>query len=169
MRVHHRCGRRPTVRTLDSGCRFAAHGSRRPTEAIRTYLFSSTDIISLSGCMSTQNMHPLAENPGSGAGATCANRFVGRASSLVMPAPHRSAYATASSIGQSHRRQKKERRAWTLALRGVCLLPSNADRPGRRSGDDLIRVPAEVHRRLRLEAAEEDISLNRLVSAKLSH
>jgi predicted HicB family RNase H-like nuclease len=29
-------------------------------------------------------------------------------------------------------------------------------------------VPPEVHRQLAMEAAEEDISLNRLVSAKLS-
>ncbi|MBN1507493.1 MAG: type II toxin-antitoxin system HicB family antitoxin [Sedimentisphaerales bacterium] len=36
------------------------------------------------------------------------------------------------------------------------------------SGKFVVRVPPEVHRRLALEAAEEDISLNRLVSAKLS-
>ena len=40
---------------------------------------------------------------------------------------------------------------------------------GRRySGKFMVRVPPEVHRRLAMEAAEEDISLNRLVSAKLS-
>jgi predicted HicB family RNase H-like nuclease len=39
----------------------------------------------------------------------------------------------------------------------------------RYSGKFMVRVPPEVHRRLALEAAEEDISLNRLVSAKLSH
>ena len=40
---------------------------------------------------------------------------------------------------------------------------------GRRySGKFMVRVPPEVHQRLALEAAEEDISLNRLVSAKLS-
>jgi len=38
----------------------------------------------------------------------------------------------------------------------------------RYSGKFMVRVPPEVHRRLALEAAEEDISLNRLVSAKLS-
>ena len=38
----------------------------------------------------------------------------------------------------------------------------------RYSGKFVVRVPPEVHRRLALEAAEEDISLNRLVSAKLS-
>ena len=38
----------------------------------------------------------------------------------------------------------------------------------RYSGKFLVRVPPEVHRRLALEAAEEEISLNRLVSAKLS-
>ena len=38
----------------------------------------------------------------------------------------------------------------------------------RYSGKFVVRVPPEVHRRLAIEAAEEDISLNRLVSAKLS-
>ena len=38
----------------------------------------------------------------------------------------------------------------------------------RYSGKFVVRVPPEVHRRLALEASEEDISLNRLVSAKLS-
>jgi len=36
------------------------------------------------------------------------------------------------------------------------------------SGKFLVRVPPEVHRRLALEAAEASVSLNRLVSAKLS-
>jgi predicted HicB family RNase H-like nuclease len=36
------------------------------------------------------------------------------------------------------------------------------------SGKFMVRIPPEVHRRLALEAAEADISLNRLVSAKLS-
>lgn len=36
------------------------------------------------------------------------------------------------------------------------------------SGKFQVRVPPEVHRKLALEAAEENISLNRLVSAKLS-
>jgi predicted HicB family RNase H-like nuclease len=36
------------------------------------------------------------------------------------------------------------------------------------SGKFMVRVPPEVHRQLALEAAEADISLNRLVSAKLS-
>ena len=35
------------------------------------------------------------------------------------------------------------------------------------SGRFVVRVPPEVHRRLALEAAEEEISLNRLVSARL--
>ena len=40
---------------------------------------------------------------------------------------------------------------------------------GRRySGRFLVRVPPEVHRDLALKAAEEGVSLNRLVSAKLS-
>jgi predicted RNase H-like HicB family nuclease len=38
----------------------------------------------------------------------------------------------------------------------------------RYSGRFMVRVPPEVHQRLALEAAEENISLNRLVSAKLS-
>jgi len=38
----------------------------------------------------------------------------------------------------------------------------------RYSGKFMVRVPPEVHRQLALQAAEEDISLNRLVSAKLS-
>jgi len=38
----------------------------------------------------------------------------------------------------------------------------------RYSGKFMVRVPPELHRQLALEAAEEDISLNRLVSAKLS-
>jgi predicted HicB family RNase H-like nuclease len=38
----------------------------------------------------------------------------------------------------------------------------------RYSGKFMVRVPPEVHRKLVIEAAEEDISLNRLVSAKLS-
>jgi predicted HicB family RNase H-like nuclease len=37
------------------------------------------------------------------------------------------------------------------------------------SGKFLVRVPPEVHRELALKAAEEGVSLNRLVSAKLSH
>jgi predicted HicB family RNase H-like nuclease len=36
------------------------------------------------------------------------------------------------------------------------------------SGKFMVRVPPEVHRQLAMEAAEEQISLNRLVSAKLA-
>lgn len=36
------------------------------------------------------------------------------------------------------------------------------------SGKFLVRIPPEVHRNLAMEAEEEGISLNRLVSAKLS-
>jgi predicted HicB family RNase H-like nuclease len=36
------------------------------------------------------------------------------------------------------------------------------------SGKFTVRIPPELHRRLALEAAESGISLNRLVSAKLS-
>jgi predicted HicB family RNase H-like nuclease len=38
----------------------------------------------------------------------------------------------------------------------------------RYTGKFMVRVPPEVHRRLAMEAAEEGISLNRVVSAKLS-
>jgi predicted HicB family RNase H-like nuclease len=38
----------------------------------------------------------------------------------------------------------------------------------RYSGKFMVRVPPEVHRKLAVEAAEEEVSLNRLVSAKLS-
>lgn len=36
------------------------------------------------------------------------------------------------------------------------------------SGKFMVRVPPEVHRQLAIEAAEENISLNRLISSKLS-
>jgi predicted HicB family RNase H-like nuclease len=36
------------------------------------------------------------------------------------------------------------------------------------SGKFVVRIPPGVHRRLAIEAAEEGISLNRLISAKLS-
>ena len=39
----------------------------------------------------------------------------------------------------------------------------------RYSGRFMVRIPPTVHRDLVLEAAEENLSLNRLVSAKLSH
>jgi predicted HicB family RNase H-like nuclease len=39
----------------------------------------------------------------------------------------------------------------------------------RYSGKFMTRVPPEVHRRLSLEAAESGVSLNRLVSSRLSH
>ncbi|MBI5815531.1 MAG: type II toxin-antitoxin system HicB family antitoxin [Nitrospinae bacterium] len=37
------------------------------------------------------------------------------------------------------------------------------------SGKFIVRVPPEVHRQLAMEAMEEGVSLNRLVSAKLAH
>ena len=37
------------------------------------------------------------------------------------------------------------------------------------SGKFLVRVPAEVHRHLAIEAAESGVSLNRIASAKLAH
>lgn len=39
----------------------------------------------------------------------------------------------------------------------------------RYSGKFIVRVPPDVHRRLALEAAESGVSINRIVSAKLSH
>ena len=36
------------------------------------------------------------------------------------------------------------------------------------SGKFMVRIPPEVHRQLAIEAAEENISLNRLISSKLS-
>jgi predicted HicB family RNase H-like nuclease len=39
---------------------------------------------------------------------------------------------------------------------------------GKYSGKFMVRIPPDVHRRLALEAAEAGISLNRLVSARLS-
>ena len=36
------------------------------------------------------------------------------------------------------------------------------------SGKFIVRVPPEVHRRLTIEAAESKVSLNRIVSSKLS-
>jgi predicted RNase H-like HicB family nuclease len=38
----------------------------------------------------------------------------------------------------------------------------------RYSGKFMVRVPPEVHRKLALEAAEEGVSLNRVVSSKLT-
>ena len=37
------------------------------------------------------------------------------------------------------------------------------------SGKFVVRVPSEVHRQMALQAAEAGVSINRLVSAKLSH
>jgi predicted HicB family RNase H-like nuclease len=37
------------------------------------------------------------------------------------------------------------------------------------SGKFMVRVPPDVHRELAIQAAEAGVSLNRLVSAKLSH
>ena len=39
----------------------------------------------------------------------------------------------------------------------------------RYSGQFKVRIPPRVHRQLALEAAEEKVSLNRLVAAKLTH
>lgn len=37
------------------------------------------------------------------------------------------------------------------------------------TGKFVVRIPPDVHRRLAIEAAEAGVSLNRFVSAKLSH
>ena len=37
------------------------------------------------------------------------------------------------------------------------------------SGQFKVRIPPRVHRQLAIEAAEENVSLNRLVAAKLTH
>ena len=37
------------------------------------------------------------------------------------------------------------------------------------SGKFMVRVPPEVHRSLAIQAAESDVSINRLVSSRLSH
>ena len=66
------------------------------------------------------------------------------------------------------------RGAREVAAVGIEMLAENGDpipqplatRPF--SGVFKVRIPPEVHRRLTLEAAEQDISLNRLVSAKLA-
>jgi len=39
----------------------------------------------------------------------------------------------------------------------------------RYSGQFKVRIPPRVHRQLAMEAAEENVSLNRLVAAKLTH
>lgn len=53
-----------------------------------------------------------------------------------------------------------------LEAAGEHIPPPLADR--RYSGRFLVRLPPEVHRALALRAAEEGVSLNRLVSARLS-
>jgi predicted HicB family RNase H-like nuclease len=59
--------------------------------------------------------------------------------------------------------------AATVADLGANAEPVPAPLVTRRySGRFLVRVPPEVHRQLALEAAEAGVSLNRLVSARLS-
>lgn len=67
------------------------------------------------------------------------------------------------------------------ALRGIRRVVSNVIRDMESNGESIpaplsgkkysgkfvVRVPPEVHRKLAIEAAEENISLNRLVSSKL--
>jgi predicted HicB family RNase H-like nuclease len=67
------------------------------------------------------------------------------------------------------------------ALRGIFKIVAEVVKDMQANGEDIpepictrrysgkfqVRVPPEVHRQLTLEAAEEDVSLNRLVSAKL--
>lgn len=44
---------------------------------------------------------------------------------------------------------------------------AGADQPAQHSGKFMVRVPSKVHRKLALEAAEENVALNRVISAKL--
>ena len=53
-----------------------------------------------------------------------------------------------------------------LVERGVAVPIPFEDR--HYSGHFMVRVPPEVHRRLSIEAAEQGVSLNRLVQARLS-
>lgn len=53
-----------------------------------------------------------------------------------------------------------------LAEKGQAIPEPIAARPY--SGVFKVRIPPELHRRLALEAADQDVSLNRLVSAKLA-
>jgi predicted HicB family RNase H-like nuclease len=52
-----------------------------------------------------------------------------------------------------------------LATDGEPVPPALADRDY--SGKFVVRVPPEVHRRLVIEAAEQNVSLNRLAAARL--
>lgn len=52
-----------------------------------------------------------------------------------------------------------------LKATGEAIPPALAER--RYSGEFRVRIPPEVHRALSIEAAEQGVSLNRLVSAKL--
>ena len=53
-----------------------------------------------------------------------------------------------------------------MAARGEPVPEPIADR--RYSGEFKVRIPPQQHRRLAIEASEQGVSLNRLVSAKLS-
>jgi predicted RNase H-like HicB family nuclease len=53
-----------------------------------------------------------------------------------------------------------------LTVSGELIPEPLSERPY--SGKFVVRVPAEVHRRLVLEAAEQHVSLNRLVSDRLA-
>ena len=69
-----------------------------------------------------------------------------------------------------------------LALKGIRNVVTNmvADKQKRKlevpeplgtrdySGKMTVRIPPEIHRKLAMDAAEENVSINRLVSAKLS-
>ena len=54
-----------------------------------------------------------------------------------------------------------------LEADGDSVPPALADR--HYSGKFMVRVPPEAHRQLAIEAAEQDVSLNRLAASRLAH
>jgi predicted HicB family RNase H-like nuclease len=63
-------------------------------------------------------------------------------------------------------------RAATESVRDMARAQEQPPEPlatRRFSGQFKVRIPPRVHRQLALEAAEEKVSLNRLVAAKLTH
>jgi predicted RNase H-like HicB family nuclease len=54
------------------------------------------------------------------------------------------------------------------ALKGIRRVVKKAVQDMENNGKFVVRIPPEVHRALAIKAAEEGISLNRLVSARLT-
>ncbi|URI10718.1 type II toxin-antitoxin system HicB family antitoxin [Aquincola tertiaricarbonis] len=54
------------------------------------------------------------------------------------------------------------------ALAGMRSLVADCVRDMQASGEFKVRIPPQQHRRLAIEASEQGVSLNRLVSAKLA-